>query len=575
MVYKAKTLTALLFALSAVIAPCFGEDPVERQRPGEESVPVEFPPFIYEAVPDLDSSASDFVPIPDRWRMFYTGKWYDPYNQNVLKGDIPVFGSPGNEWFFNFGLISDTLVERNNIALPVGGPSTSEADRLNTIGNGHLTITATNLVSSFSLIRGNTTYRPPDFELRATPVFNFNYVEAEETGVLRVDPATGKTRDDAYIGFLELFADYHLTNLSHRYDFVSLRGGIQEFQSDFRGFVFTDSAPGVRIFGNLGNNRHQYNLAWFSRLEKDTNSGLNQLETRHEDVYVLNYFHQDIPTLGHQISASVIYRDDYSGSHADHYDNNGVLRRPASIGDMRAGNIRSTYLGLAGDGHIGRVNNTTAFNYVFGEQTHNPISQRGVDIQAFMLAEELSYDIDWIRVRASFMWASGDNDPFDAKGRGFDAIQDNPNFAGGDLSFWQRQGIPFIAGGGVALVNRNSLLPNLRSGKEEGQSNFVNPGLLLYNLGVDFELLPELKLITNASYLQFAETAPIEALRQDGSYSHEIGWDLSAGFVYRPFLNNNVILKAGAATLVPGTGIDNLYGNDLLYDFFGNVILQY
>ncbi|TMK43928.1 MAG: hypothetical protein E6G55_11880, partial [Actinobacteria bacterium] len=35
---------------------------------------------------------SDFLPIKDRWRIGYTGRWWDPYNQNVLKGDYPIFG---------------------------------------------------------------------------------------------------------------------------------------------------------------------------------------------------------------------------------------------------------------------------------------------------------------------------------------------------------------------------------------------------------------------------------------------------------------------------------------------------
>ena len=40
-------------------------------------------------------------------------------------------------------------------------------------------------------------------------------------------------------------------------------------------------------------------------------------------------------------------------------------------------------------------------------------------------------------------------------------------------------------------------LPNLRSSKEEGQSNFVNPGILLWNVGVDADLTPKLRAVTN------------------------------------------------------------------------------
>ncbi len=48
-----------------------------------------------------------------------------------------------------------------------------------------------------------------------------------------------------------------------------------------------------------------------------------------------------------------------------------------------------------------------------------------------------------------------------------------PIFAGADTSYWIRQTIPFAGGGRViAINNRNGILNNLRSSKEEGQSNF-------------------------------------------------------------------------------------------------------
>jgi hypothetical protein len=548
-----------------------------RQRPGKLKRRISYPPFIYESVPDINSTASDFVTTPNRWRQFYVGKWYDPYNQNELKGDVPLFGAPGHEWFLELGLISDSLVERNKIALPVGGPSsTAEPDRLNTIGNGTLKIAATNLVPKFSFIRGNTTFKPPEYEFRVTPVMNFNYVEAEESGILKIDPAHGKTRYDHHLGFLELFADVHLANLTDRYDFVSSRAGIQTFQSDFRGFVYNDSQPGARLFGNFDNNKWQGNLAWFHRLDKETNSNVNtNFNSRHENVLIANAYRQDALFLGHQVQGSILYRADRAGDYAQHFDDNGFLRRPAAYGDERAKNIYNWYFGLNGDGHIGRVNTTTAMYYVVGRETHNPLAGQEVDINAGMFAQELSYDIDFVRLRSSFMWASGDSDPFDSDATGFDAINDVPNFAGGDLSYWQRQALPLIAGGETFLVNNQSLLPNLRPNKQEGQSNFVNPGLWLYNLGLDIELTPKAKFISNASYLQFDQTGSLKAIRQDGSFGGSIGYDISAGFIYRPFLNNNIKFLLGTAMLIPSSGIKTLYGNHTLYHGFTNMVLEY
>jgi hypothetical protein len=563
----------LFFSVAAALA--HAENAETRQIPGSEPRPIQFPPFVFESVPDIKSTSSAFVPVPDRWRQFYAGKIYDPYNQNVLKGDIPVFGEPGHEWFFETTLISDTLLETRSLPLPVGAASTNAAQSTDTFGERQQIIFNQNVLTSFSLYQGATSFKPPEVELRLSAAFNYNNVSLEETGILRVDPERGKDRDDNHMGLQEAFIDLHLANLSERYDFISTRAGIQYFLSDFRGFIYSDNAPGLRFFGNFENNLYQYNLAWFSRLDKDTNSGLNTFDARHEQVFIANLYAQDAPVLGHTLQASVVHRIDNAGDYGFDYDNNGFLVRPAPIGDQRPKNLYSTYLGLSGDGHFGRINSTGALYYVTGSESHNPIAGRQVDISAGMAALELSYDIDWIRLRTSFFWASGDRDPFDGKAQGFSAIADNPNFAGGDLSYWQRLGIPLIGGGGVGLVGPLSLLPELRAGREEGQSNFVNPGLRLYNVGIDFELTPTLKWVNNVSFLQFDSTSVLRTLRQDGSLDRSIGYDFSSGFLYRPFLNNNVQIRIGASALRTDSGFENLFGDKVLYDVFSNLILQY
>ncbi|MFO0416427.1 MAG: hypothetical protein ACK5Y6_03990, partial [Pseudomonadota bacterium] len=205
---------------------------LDRSFPDREVEP--FPGYIYESIPPIENSASDFVPTPDRWRMFYAGKWYDPYNQSVLKGDVPVFGKAGEEWFVELSLISDTLFEARRLPVPVGFASTKRPNSNNVFGDGDQIAFSQNVVASFGLIKGNTAFKPPDFELRVAPVFNFNHVEVDENGLVKADPAHGDTRADSYIGFQELFADIHLANLSERYDFVSSRVGVQQFNSDFR-----------------------------------------------------------------------------------------------------------------------------------------------------------------------------------------------------------------------------------------------------------------------------------------------------------------------------------------------------
>jgi hypothetical protein len=89
------------------------------------------------------------------------------------------------------------------------------------------------------------------------------------------------------------------------------------------------------------------------------------------------------------------------------------------------------------------------------------------------------------------LYASGDGKPFNNTQAGFDAIFENPIFAGADTSYWIRQSIPFAGGGRAVSINgRNGILNSLRSSKEEGQSNFVNPGTVLLGAGADFDITP-------------------------------------------------------------------------------------
>jgi hypothetical protein len=170
--------------------------------------------------------------------------------------------------------------------------------------------------------------------------------------------------------------------------------------------------------------------------------------------------------------------------------------------------------------------------------------------------------VNWIRLRASLLYASGDGKPFDDREGGFDAIFENPIFAGADTSYWIRQSIPFAGGGrAVAINGRNGILNSLRSSKEQGQSNFNNPGTILAGAGADFDILPQLRLSTNVNHLWFADTAVLQALRNEGSIPRDIGWDLSVAAIYRAKFTQNLVFRASAAVLQPGAGFRDLFAN--------------
>ena len=90
-----------------------------------------------------------------------------------------------------------------------------------------------------------------------TPVFSLNYVSTGERNGLVVTPEEGPTRRRQFLALQEAFGEVKAANVGEYFDFISIRGGIQPFNSDFRGFLFRDTNLGVRAFGTWGRNRNQ------------------------------------------------------------------------------------------------------------------------------------------------------------------------------------------------------------------------------------------------------------------------------------------------------------------------------
>jgi hypothetical protein len=515
------------------------------------------------------------VPVPDRWRIVdtlgYKSNLLDPYNRNALKADRPFHG----DWFFNVSAISDSTYEYRNLVAGVGGVSTERAGSNDTFGHTGGYLLTQELIPDFVLYKGDTTFRPPDWQFRLTPAFNYNYLSVDERGIVNIDPRKGTTRSDSFVGLQNAFAEKHLRDVSQRYDFDSVRVGIQPFSSDFRGFLFQDNQLGVRFFGTRDNNIFQYNLAYFRRIEKDTNSGLNDLTQplRHDDIIVANLYWQDMPVSGFTSQGIVLYNHNTEGE--PHYDSNGFLVRPAQVGLEVPHNYEVVYLGYNGDGHFGRTNLTTSFYYVTGHDHPGDFVYSQVDINAAFAALELSRDFDWIRGRVSLLYATGDKNPYDRKATGFDAVFENPQFAGGDSSYWISQAVPLIGGGGVTLTSGNGVLPDLRSSKGEGQSNFENPGIMLAGLGADLDVLPTLRVAFNLNSISFANTAVIAALRNQAVPDRHIGEDASVAFTYRPLMSQNIVLRAAYARLFTDSGFDALFPHMNPNYFLLNAILAY
>lgn len=549
------------------------------------------------------------LPEPSRWRIGFapwrrytagstetpyespvTMLWH-PYKQSLLKGDAPIIGQ---DIFLDLTAESETVFEAKRLPSP-SGISASQPGSAEFFGQSEVISVINNFSFAVDLFKGDTSFQPVHWDLHLQPVYDVNYLQTHNTGVVSPDPrgvgpnnnvpppnnggiinpnqlpgflngqlTTGPnnlsgtaatTRTKEYLSLQEAFFEMHLGDLSENYDFIASRFGNQPFNNDFRGFLFNDINTGARIFGNIDNNHYQYNFALFDLREKDTDSELNTFNSRNQRVVAANIYRQDL--LWHGYTAQLSFLANFDDGHL-HYDENGNLVRPEPIGTLQPHGLQAYYLGWAGDGHIGRLNITHQFYEALGHDDFNDLAGHAVDINAQMAALELSYDRDWLRYKASLFYASGDKNTTGHTATGFDTVVDNPNFTGGPFSYWARQGFN-LAGTAVNLKQPDSLVPDIRSSKTEGQANFVNPGVFIAGVGTEMDLTPKLRGFVNANYIRFMETDPLKTALLTDKIDREVGWDLSLGVQYRPLLTDNIIISAGFGTLIPGRGYKDIY----------------
>ncbi|HYH87421.1 MAG TPA: hypothetical protein VEX60_18350 [Pyrinomonadaceae bacterium] len=483
-------------------------------------------------VSSKDEATEDFIPMPDRWRFpwprfnrydedmhlpWVEGSAFDPYNQNMFKGDYPI---AGNHTFMNLNLQSNSTLNPRVVA--AGGRR--EQFFINQ-----------NFVMGMEIFRGTGAFEPKRWVFRVTTVANFNFLT--NNGLNPFDAVRGNSR----LAVEEAFVEKRLAVVSPNFDFISLRVGMQNFNSDFRGFLFADNQTGARLFGTLNSQRDTFNIAFFSMRQREEVSQLHSWDNRRQNVFIMNWFRQDFGTKGYTALFNFAFNND-----------NGRV-----IGDRDTLNVG--YLGFHGDGKWGKLNVDHAFYWAFGHDRRNRITGTEQTINAQMGAFEASIDRDWVRWRGSFFFGSGDGDATDDSARGFDMIQDNPNFAGGAFQYWTQQ--QTVVGGGIGtLKNKFSLIPNLRN-KFNDRANFVNPGVMLFNFGMDFRVTPKMKLVTNLSYLRFAQAGLLRQITGDPGINGGIGTDASFGMKYRPFENENLFFVTGVAALFPHGGYGRMIGS--------------
>ncbi|HKX30228.1 MAG TPA: hypothetical protein VJ302_21240 [Blastocatellia bacterium] len=541
---------------------------------------------------------ADFLEVKDRWRLgvpedprFRKGNVFNPYRQNVLKGDYPIMG---NDIFMNVQFTIESTANINTVPTSQA-LSSRNSGGFEFFGRGRTDKVNSYLFASVEMFKGAASFKPVDWRMKVSVASNINYLGARENGITNISFREGIQRQKNFTAINEVFFEYRMGDTpkffpflrgagskggqSPEYDTTSIRVGMQEFNADFRGFLFKDTNLGARMFGNFHNNRYQYNLMHFNMLEKETNSELNIFQPsrtnfRDQQVYIANVYRQDTFVLGYTMQGLLAYSNDNGRGGDDNFgptgfelDSNNVPIRPLISGQgSRTHKVRSGYIGVNGDGHFGRYNITHSFYQAIGTDAFNSLGfNRAVNrtgrqrINAQMAAAEFSIDFDYLRYRIAGFYTSGDSNPYDGTARGFDTILDHPNFAGGKFSFWNSQGIKLSGAPTISFVEPFSFIPSLRTSKIEGQQNFINPGLTLYNTGIDADLTPKLRGFINYNYIRMNETNVLKILLNQTNIRREIGHDLGVGFIYRPLLSENIIFTGGTSTLRPGRGFTDIF----------------
>ena len=539
----------------------------KRRRPGRTGKDYDDADCDPNRLPTPDNSGQPAPAAKDRWRIIdaigFPATLVNPFaTNNLLKGDRPLMDRSmfGGDWFFNGTATSNTLVESRRIPVSAqeGSPFLEQREQM---------FDSQTVSLDGVLYRGDSVFQPPDFQLRFTPIFNFarTHTDGEPTS------STANT-----FGAQALFVEAHLRDVSANYDFDSIRIGIQAVDSDFRGFILSDQPVGIRVFGSRDNDVYQYNIGLFRPLPKNTarqdefGAGLPD-----NDILLANLYIQDLFVQGLNSEALFIYDHNRApGTQilAQTQPGNGS----AMFVDGAHHNYDVAYLGYSVDGHLGRWNLTGSLYELLGIEEQSEFGVNNTHVQANFAAFELSRDFDWIRVRGSGLYASGDSNPFDKTSRGFDGISVSALFAGADSSFFIHQQIP-LALDQINLKVRDSFYPDLRSATASGQSNYENPGLRLIGLGTDLDFSPALRLSFDANHLWFDQTATLTAILGRSIPGRDIGTDVSFDLFYRPLDSQNIIMRLTAARLLSSQDTRMLTGGNggAPFSAFFNLILTY
>jgi hypothetical protein len=494
------------------------------------------------------------------WTRFPGGWLANEHRSDRWTGGAPIQvglvdepgAASGIDLYFSAGVIGRYLFQSRE--LPTSSGITG-AGGVAPFGNGDQEGARWSLAAVLELAARDRDTGASPWRLRVAPLYDYDALQADELGVVDVDPGAGKDRQDELATLAEASLELDLSGAASG-DILRAEVGLIPFRSDFRGFLYDAAHPGLRVWSVADDAAWQWNAAVFDLLNYDTHAQLPDVdEDREQEVLVLNAYRRDWPWRGYTSGLSLHYSDDHRGFA---FDDDGFLVTPAPIGALEESAVRAWYLGWCGEGGNGPWSIAHAAYQALGEVTHDPIAAGDVHIDARLFALEVERRLGSCALRAWALYASGDPDPRDARAEGFDGIQEHPLFAGGDLSVWGSQGVDLL---GTNLKNSGSPYADLSTSKTEGHAAFVNPGLELVGAGVRGELAPGLMASAGANFIAFDRAAALEELLGVANVEDEVGFEVFAGLQWRPLGSRLLTGQVGVGTLFPGEGFEHVYGD--------------
>ncbi len=426
---------------------------------------------------------------------------------------------------------------------------------------------------SFDLFHGDAAFKPVDWRVKLTPVFDITYLDVQELAVVNPNVNDGTTRFRDWWALQEWFAEAKIADTSPDFDFTSLRVGSQPFLSDFRGFIFEDTNRAVRLFGTNNANRGQFNVYYQYWQEKETNSELNTFIDRPKQTLIINGYLQDFIFPGYTAQLNFIYDRDKGDLE---FDRNDFLVRPDPAGVAAIHSVNSYYLGWTGDGHINRWNIDHAFYWVLGEDTLNP--SPATSRASALKWRRSSYRTTAIgpaSARRSFLPRAITN-----------LSITTPRASTLSSTIRTLPAADQLLGSAANQAPRRQPCARLQPRPRLTQQQNPRSAQLRESRLVPGQFRCRFRRHPQAAFDQQCElplvlpAASLEAFLFQPDIDRFIGTDLSLGFEYRPHLNNNIIVVGGIQGLVPGEGFRDIYNPIVgqvpaLFAGFMNLQLRY